>query len=181
MKKSFYMLFLIIAPLLAAGSFADGTRVADEDLIVGNWMTGKKTSVVKIYKGSGSDGEDSNKYYGKIVWLKEPYQKDDDGNLMKDANGGNIPRKDVENPEESLRDRNLKGLVILKHVEFIEIDGKVVEYGGDDATIYNARNGSDYGFEAEINTKKPDEMEGRGFIGVSMFGITETWVRMNKK
>ncbi|MBC8111629.1 MAG: DUF2147 domain-containing protein, partial [Verrucomicrobia bacterium] len=35
------------------------------DAIIGVWKTGSGKGMVKIYK-------DNDKYYGKLVWLKEP-------------------------------------------------------------------------------------------------------------
>ena len=167
MKKSLYILFFALMPLLAAGSLADGTRAGDEELILGNWKPSNGRSVVKVYRGAGGD-EDANKFYGKIVWLKET--KDADGN----------PRTDINNPEDDLKSKPLKGLVIIKDLEFVEVDGKVVTWGGD-GTIYDPNNGSEYSFEANIDKKNKNVMNGRGYIGVSLFGRTDTWSRLVKK
>lgn len=171
MKKYIYIFCFALLPLLAAGSFADSTKKSDGDLIVGFWVPEDGRSVIKIYKGTGENGEDVNKYYGKVVWLLEP--NDADGN----------PRKDIENPDESLRDRPLKGLRILQDLEFIEVDGKDVSW--DNGKIYKATSGEFYAFEAEINTRKPNEMDAKGsliaFGKPTFFGISQTWTRKVKK
>ena len=67
------------------------------------------------------------KYYGKIVWLKEP----------NDPNTGK-PKVDKNNPDASLRTVPLKGYRMLK-------DFKVLGNNQwDSGTIYDPENGSTY-------------------------------------
>lgn len=171
MKKIAYFLAVLFCIPLMSMSVKDGDTNkiadADADLILGNWRPSNGRSVIKMYKGVEENGEDPDKYYGKIVWLSET--KDEDGNI----------RKDVNNPDESLRDRTIKGLVIVKDMEMVEVEGKTVRWGG--GTIYDPNNGSEYSFEAELSKKKEDILNGRGFIGVSLFGRTDTWRRLVKK
>lgn len=167
MKKSVYVLLIAIMPLFAASSVNDGTLNEDQDLILGNWKPSNGRSVVSIYKGKAENGEDPSKYYGKIVWLKEP--NDEKGN----------PRTDINNSDDELRKRPIKGLVIIKDMEFEEVDGKMVTWEG--GTIYDPNNGSEYSFEAEIDKKNKNAMDGRGFIGLSLFGRTDTWTRLVRK
>ncbi|MFT5915945.1 MAG: hypothetical protein ACI81T_002448 [Bacteroidia bacterium] len=167
MKKSIYLILFAIIPLLAASTFKSSMRKGDEDLIVGRWKPSNGRSVVSIYKGKSENGEDTDKYYGKIIWLKQP--NDDKGKL----------RKDVNNSDDELKKKTVKGLVIIKKLEFEEIDGKTITWSG--GTIYDPNNGSEYSFEAEINKKNADTMSGRGFIGVALFGRTDTWTRLVRK
>lgn len=167
MKATIYVLFIALLPLLSTSTFEETQKVDDKDLILGNWKPSNGRSVVQIYKGKAANGEDPEKYYGKIVWLKEP----------NDENGK--PRTDVNNSDDELSKKPLKGLVILKDLEFEEVDGKVVTWDG--GTIYDPNNGSDYSFEAEINKKNKNVMDGRGYIGLSLFGRTDTWTRLVRK
>lgn len=167
MKKSVYVLLIAVMPLFAASSINESTSKGDEDLIIGNWKPSNGRSVVSIYKGKAENGEDPGKYYGKIVWLKEP--NDENGN----------PRTDVNNSDDELKKRPLKGLVIVKDMEFEEVDGKMVYWEG--GSIYDPNNGSKYSFEAEIDKKNKNVMDGRGFIGLSLFGRTDTWTRLVRK
>lgn len=167
MKKSRYALLLAIMSFFAVSSMNSGTLFNDKDLIIGNWKPSNGRSVVSIYKGNASSGEDPNKYYGKIVWLSEP--NDDKGQ----------PRTDVNNSDDELKKRPLKGMVIVKDMEFDEVDGKIVSW--EDGTIYDPNNGSEYSFQAEIDKKNQNVMEGRGYIGVSLFGRTDTWTRLVRK
>ncbi len=141
-------------------------EVPDEDLIIGKWQPSNGRSVIKIYKGF-QDGEDTDKYYGKIIWLKEPNDKE-----------GN-PRKDINNEDEASRDNPLKGLKMIKDLEFVEVDGKEVLW--DEGTIYDPNNGTEYSFKATINKKKENVLAGKGYIGVSLFGREDTWTRLVKK
>lgn len=167
MKKSVYILIIAVMPLLATSSINESTAKGDEDLIIGNWKPSNGRSVVSIYKGKAENGEDPSKYYGKIVWLKEP--NDENGN----------PRTDINNSDDELKKRPLKGLVIVKDMEFEEVDGKMVYWEG--GSIYDPNNGSEYSFEAEIDKKNINVMDGRGFIGLSLFGRTDTWTRLVRK
>ena len=167
MKTSLYVLLLAVLPFFGTDANLENQKVDDKDLIVGNWKPSNGRSVVSIYKGKAANGEDPNKYYGKIVWLKEP--NDENGN----------PRMDVNNSDDELKKKPLKGLVIMKDLEFEEVDGKVVTWDG--GTIYDPNNGSDYSFEAEINKKNKNVMDGRGYIGLSLFGRTDTWTRLVRK
>lgn len=167
MKRPVYILLFVALALFTLNPEVLGQRQKDKDLILGNWKPSNGRSVVQIYKGNSANGEDPNKYYGKIVWLSEP--NDENGN----------PRTDVNNDDKELRKKPLKGLVIMKDMEFEEVDGKVVYWEG--GTIYDPNNGSTYDFEAEIDKKNSNVMDGRGFIGVSLFGRTDTWTRLVKK
>ena len=104
-----------IIPILLATtillSFADVVR-AQADQIEGLWFNDKKDAKIRVYKDT--DG----KFYGKIVWLKEP-------------------KLDEKNPKSNLRNQPIIGLVILKGCEK---DGKTY----DDGTIYDPDNGKTY-------------------------------------
>ena len=114
------------------------------DACLGTWLTGSKKGHVQIYK----QGE---KYFGKLSWIK-------------DAN-----KKDVNNPDASLRSQPLIGLVILKNFEFT---GKAWEEG----SIYDPKNGKSY--SCNMKLKKADELEIRGFVGVSLLGRTTVWTKV---
>ena len=167
MKRPISLLLVLLTPLLLLSMVSFTQSQKDKDLILGNWKPSNGRSVVQIYKGNPDNGENPDKYYGKIVWLSEP--NDENGN----------PRTDINNDDKELRKKALKGLVIMKDMEFEEIDGRVVYWEG--GTIYDPNNGSTYDFEAEIDKKNPNTMDGRGFIGVSLFGRTDTWTRMVRK
>lgn len=150
MKKNvIYLLFCTILCLFAFQSFAQSANA-----VVGIWKNGEGTAMIQIY-------EKSNKFYGKIVWLKIP----NDGN--------NKPKTDVNNPNEKLQSRPIKGLENL--VGFVSKgDGK-----WEDGTIYDPKNGNDY--SCTLTLVDNNTLEVRGFVGISMFGRTDVWKRQVKK
>ncbi|TAF31789.1 MAG: DUF2147 domain-containing protein [Cytophagales bacterium] len=152
--------------LLMSGKMIDHKNVLNADLIIGNWQPSDGRSVVNIYKGTGKNGEKTDKYYGKIVWLLEP--NDPDGK----------PRTDKLNPEESKRSTPLKGLVIVRDLEFTGSGNELI---WEEGSIYDPKNGSDYSFEAKMTKKNTNLLDGRGYIGISLIGRTDTWRRLVKK
>jgi len=140
--KSLYIfvLFLLFTKVLYA-------QKADD--VVGQWYSEKNESLIEIYKTG-------NKFYGKIIWLKEPLR---DGK----------PKVDDKNPDEKLRNRPLIGLVILKDFVF---DGKD-EWS--DGQIYDPKSGKTYSCYMELENK--DKLKIRGYIGISLIGRTTYWTR----
>lgn len=134
--------------LLTAISFAGLAQ--NKDAIIGKWINSSGEAHVDITKR----GE---KYFGKIVWLKEP--KDEKGNV----------KTDVKNPEESLRSKPIMGLEILKN--FIYEDGKWT-----DGKIYDPKSGKTY--SCNMTLKGNDILNMRGYIGISLIGRSETWKRV---
>jgi uncharacterized protein (DUF2147 family) len=148
MKKLMWGLVLLVSiPLLAQANPGDE--------LIGIWKPSNGRSMLKIEK-IGS------KYYGRVVWLKEPV----------DENGD--PRTDVNNPDESLRSTPLKGYRVLKDFVYDEEEGIWT-----DGTIYDPQNGSTYNCKIELINETTIEV--RGYIGTAVFGRTDTWTKMVKK
>lgn len=124
------------------------------DEIVGIWEPSSGKARVKIDKIE-------DKYYGRIVWLREP--NDENGN----------PKKDKNNPDETLRVKPLLGYRMLR--EFTYSGDKVWENG----TIYDPESGSTY--SCTITMTDDNTLEVRGYIGVSLFGRTDVWKRLAMK
>jgi uncharacterized protein (DUF2147 family) len=123
------------------------------DNIVGFYLTydddtGAEKSQVQIFKAT------NGKYYGKIVWLKEPLK-----------NGK--PKVDDKNPEAKLQNRPIIGLEILKGFVF---DKDNQEW--NDGTIYNPSSGKTY--NCYINFESPTKLKIRGYIGASWMGLGKT-------
>ena len=120
------------------------------DGIVGIWLTGgKEPANIQIYKSG-------DKYFGKIIWLKAP-----------EENGK--PKLDKENPDKSKRNQQIIGLVILKDFKF----NRRNEW--EDGKIYDPENGKTY--SCNLTLKDRNILDVRGYIGLSLFGRTETWTR----
>jgi len=122
------------------------------DDITGIWLTGgKQPAKIQIYKS----GE---KFYGKIIWLKNPTE-----------NGKQ--RVDINNPDETKRSNPIIGLVMLNGFKF---DGDDEWKGGD---IYDPESGKTY--SSYLYLKDKNTLKVRGYVGISLFGRTETWTRTN--
>ena len=143
---------VVILMLFVLGGAAPVVAQVDSavaNAILGEWLTGEKTSKILIYK-------DGDEYLGKISWLKEPER---DGK----------PRVDEKNPEERLRTQPLMGLVILRGFTF---DGEDTWTGGK---IYDPKSGNDY--SAKMTLADPKTLNLRGYILIPLLGRTETWTR----
>jgi len=143
-RRLAFIALLTVAFVLATSRFSFA-----KDQIEGKWYNEEKTAKVEIYLAK------NGKYYGKIVWLKDP-----------EKNGK--PRTDEHNPKESERDKPLMGLLLLK--SFVK-DGNVYE----DGSIYDPKNGKTY--SCKITYKNANTLSIRGYIGISMIGRTTTWTR----
>jgi len=139
-----------IVPVLMLLVSVVGTHVvkAQSDKIEGVWLNEEKDAKIQIYKAR--DG----KFYGKIVWLKDPTE-----------NGK--PKTDKKNPKDQMKTQPLVELVILKG---FNMDGNTYE----DGTIYDPNNGKTYDCKM---TYKGKTLAIRGFIGLSLFGRTTIWER----
>jgi uncharacterized protein (DUF2147 family) len=123
------------------------------DKIVGFYVTyddetGAEKSQVQIFKDA------NGKYYGKIVWLKEPLK-----------NGK--PKIDDKNPDAKLQKRAIMGLEILKGFKY---DAANDEWNS--GSIYNPSSGKTY--DCYINFESPTKLKIRGFIGASWMGLGKT-------
>lgn len=152
MKKSYMKPILTIASMFLV--MITYSQAPSAETILGTFLNEDQDAHVQIYKENG-------KFYGKIVWLKEPNEP---------ATG--LPKLDDENEEESLRSRPVMGLVILK--DFI--------YDGDgeweDGTIYDPKNGKTYDCYMEFDDE--GVLKIRGYIGVSWIGRSTYWTRVSK-
>jgi uncharacterized protein (DUF2147 family) len=150
MKKYTALLFTLL--------FAFNLGYAQQaDDLVGVWEPSNGKARVKIDKVG-------DKYYGRIVWLKEP----------NDPATGN-PKVDKNNPDEALRTVPLRGYRMLK--DFVYKGEGVWEEG----TIYDPENGSTY--SCIIKMKDENTLDIRGYIGIKTLGRTDEWKRLkiNKK
>jgi len=146
--KVTFVLFVLFA-LVGGKTFAQKHKASD---IVGIWYNEEKTSKVQIY-------EEGNKFFAKIVWLKEP-----------NDNTTGKPRVDNLNPDVKLQKTPLLGLVILKGFVF---DGNDEWNGG---TIYDPKNGKTYSSKIHFGDS-PSLLKIRGFVGLSLLGRNTYWTK----
>lgn len=141
MKK--YILFILMLIPVALFSQAGA--------IIGKWETEGGDSHIEIYSKDG-------KYNGKIVWLKEPLNEE--GKVKVDKN----------NPDDSRRDRPIKGLELLFSFEY-EGDKK-----WEDGEIYDPESGKTYSYV--LTLEDDNTLDVRGYVGVSWLGRSTTWKRV---
>ncbi len=145
-NSAFILIILLLLP------FGSAISKDEKDAITGTWLTGKKDAKVKIYEQKG-------KYYGKIIWLKNPNYED------------GKEKVDKENPDENKRKRKILGLNILKDFVYDE------DNEWDDGEIYDPKSGNTYSCNIEL-VEDGKVLEVRGYIGISLFGRTEIWTRV---
>jgi uncharacterized protein (DUF2147 family) len=149
MKYLIFIFALITSPLLTLAQDAEADR------LLGVWEPSNGKARVKVEKIG-------NKYYGKIVWLKEPNDP-----------ATNLPKVDKNNPDESVRNVPLKGYRMLKDFTFAGKD----EWSN--GTIYDPENGSTY--KCIIKMTDSNTLDIRGYIGVEALGRTDVWKRLEMK
>jgi len=142
--------FLLVTAFYSTFLFAQ----TESDAILGVWETGNGKARVKIDKV----GE---KFYGKVVWLREPLNEE------------GKPKVDKNNPEENLRSVPLLGYKLIKDFSYKG------EKTWEDGNIYDPENGSTY--SCTIKMTDENTLDVRGFIGVSLFGRTDVWKRVQLK
>ncbi len=115
----------------------------------GFWLIENERSIIELYDCDSG-------LCGRIAWIIE---------------GG--MEYDTANPDESLRDRPLCGLDILwgfqrdSRDETTWRDGEI--YKADDGDIYSAR----------LRMIGERELDVRGFVGIALFGSSQSWTRVS--
>lgn len=135
---------MIIATLIIGSMVGWPAYGQNSNGVLGTWLSEKKTARIQVYR-------QKDKLYGKIVWVQD------------------ASTKDVNNPDEKLRNRPLIGLNLLSD---FEEDGENTWSGGK---IYDPESGKTYSCKM---TLKGNTLEIRGYVGLSMFGRTSVWTRI---
>ena len=150
----------LLGLLMVAGAIAGPISSGDE--ILGIWKTndkqGKLESSVEIYRMK-------DKYCAKIMSLTEPNWPAGD-----EQNMAGKPKNDRHNPNPDLRSRPIIGMQIMQ--DFYYNAGKNTWEGG---RIYDPGCGKTY--KCKFTQVSPNQLEVRGYIGISLLGRTEIWRR----
>jgi uncharacterized protein (DUF2147 family) len=147
--------FLLTSILIGTGFTILRPTDNEADKIQGTWLNQEGTSHIKIFRAV--NGSFAGKYYGKIVWLKEP-------------NENGKPKVDKKNPDAGKQQTPIMNLMILKDFTY-DADDK--EWSG--GTIYDPNNGKTYSCYMTLNGTK---LNVRGYVGVSLIGRTAVWTRV---
>ena len=99
---------------------------------------------------------------GTIVWLKEP------------LNDQGTPKLDVNNTDESLKTRPIRGLKLLNG--FLPDEDEAKHWV--DGEIYNPEDGKTY--SCTMTLQKDGSLEVRGYVGLPIFGKTQIWTPAKK-
>ena len=136
------LLFLVISVFTFSQTNAD---------LVGQWYNAEDNIVVTLF-------EDRQMVSGKVTWMK--YPNDENGN----------PKTDLLNPDESLRNRESVGMIMMS--SFAHIAGNV----WDNGELYDPKKGKTY--TGIITLKDKNTLNLRGYIGLSFIGrYSSTWTR----
>ncbi|MBO7268538.1 MAG: DUF2147 domain-containing protein [Bacteroidales bacterium] len=150
MKK---LLFSIIAALFIAVPAVAQNLNSNPDSIVGEYSTDRGGSKSKVRVTKNADGT----YTAQVFWVENPL----------DVNGNK--RKDVKNPDKSLRNVDIDQVVLVNGLKY---NAKDKTWGG--TKIYDPSKGIKVNVTAEFET--PEKLKLRGTIlGV---GVTLYWVRI---
>ena len=140
MKRIILCAFALIMPFAA-------TLAQD---VIDKWKLEDGTAVVEVYKSGDS-------FNGKIVWLQNPTEAD------------GTPVKDDNNPDKSLRSRQIMGLNMLSG---LKKTGN--EYSG--GKIYDPGNGKTYNCSMKV---EGDVLKVRGSLDKKgLIGRTMDWFRV---
>ena len=124
---------------------------AAEDDIVGLWLSGDGDGWIEIRR-------QGDEVVGVIAG--SPNNKP-----------GDPPRLDDKNPDPALRDRELDGLIFMTGFR----------YAGDDrwagGMIYDPNSGNTY--KGSMRLVDRNTLKLRGYIGISLFGRSDTWTRVD--
>ena len=149
----------LLASVLAVTSFfgaaSVSTKSGEGEAIVGKWLNQEGTSHIQIFKAT--NGSFAGKFYGKLVWLKEP---------MKNGKS----KVDDLNPDPKKQAVPLLGLQILKDFVY---DAQDKEW--EDGTIYDPKNGKTYSCNMTLSG---NNLNVRGYVGISLLGRTGVWTRV---
>ena len=113
--------------------------------VIGKWKLEDGSAIVEVY-------QEGNVFNGKIVWLKNPTEAD------------GTPAVDSNNPDKSLRKRQILGLNMLHG---LKKDGE--KYAG--GKIYDPSNGKTYNCSMQVSgdvLKVRGSLDARGLLGRTM-------------
>lgn len=145
------MKFILSILLVVMSNFV--VKAQNADAIVGTWKNGEGTGHIEIYKTT------SGHYAGKIIWLKEPIDEET-----------GKPKLDKRNPDKAKRNTPTLGLINMRGFKH---DGGNV---WSDGHIYDPKKGKEYSCKITMNDN--NNLDVRGYIGISLIGRTDTWTRL---
>ena len=136
--------------ILSIACMVSALAAASAQDVIGKWKLEDGSAIVEVY-------QEGNVYNGKIVWLKNPTEAD------------GTPAVDDQNPDKSLRTRQVLGLNMLHG---LKKDGG--KYAG--GKIYDPGNGKTYNCSMKV---EGDILRVRGSLDAKgLLGRTMDWFRV---
>jgi uncharacterized protein (DUF2147 family) len=143
---------MAIGVLLAVcASFSADVVMADEPSAVGFWVTPDHGAVVQVSQCGGA-------LCGMIVGVRTDHKP------------GEMPR-DTHNPDPAKRDRPTCGMMMMGSL--VPAKGGAVKWDG--GWVYDPESGNTY--KGAMQLEGADTLNLRGYLGISLFGRTQTWTR----
>lgn len=132
---------------MALLTFSKVSYAQKSDDLIGVWVTEDKDAWVEFFKKNGV-------YYGKTVWHDEKKHMG--------------VQTDIMNPDKTLNNRPIIGLVVIKNLIF-----KNDKW--DDGECYDPETGNYY--KGYVRMIDKNNIKLRGYIGIPLFGRSEIWTR----
>lgn len=145
------ILFLI--GFFAVDLHSESTTHPPESEITGVWVTADGNGHIEITI-------EDDKLNGVIIWAEDMYE--DDGETL---------ARDTNNPDPELRGQPIKGLNIIRGFSYSDGEWR----GG---RVYDPENGREY--RGRIRLEENVTLRLRGYVGISAFGRTERWTRLEE-
>ena len=143
MHRIIFTIFIMCLSLVA------NAQTGNADKILGEWLSEEKDRRIEIYK-TGSE------YFGRLLWSSELFEAD-----------GKTSRKDIQNKDESLRDRDLLHANLLLNFAY---DAGI----WDDGKMYDPQSGKTYSCIIRL---RDELLEIRSYIGFPLLGKSTYWKR----
>ncbi len=145
------MKLVSMATAILALTLAHGAGAAEDASAAGFWITGDNGAVVEIAPCGDA-------LCGHIAGLRLDHKP------------GDAP-VDSKNPDPAKRNTPMCGLPLMGDLK--PVKSSATKWDG--GWVYDPESGSKY--TAEMHLDGPDTLKLRGFVGISLFGRTETWKR----
>ncbi len=130
-----------------------GALAADKpaDAVLGKWWFPEKNGQFEVTKDKGI-------YTGRVIEYDDP------------------EALDKNNPDPKLAKRKFIGVEMLSNFKYDSAENQWL--GG---TIYDGDSGKTYKCSLWFEPGKPNELCARGYVGISLFGRTETFERVKEE
>jgi uncharacterized protein (DUF2147 family) len=139
---------LLVVALLVMSGLPAMAAEKPGDAVLGKWWFPKKNGRFEIKKANGI-------YTGRVIAYDDP------------------EALDKHNPDPELAKRKFIGIEMLSNFQYDSAKNQWSE-----GTIYDGNSGKTYSCTLWFEDGKPNELRGRGYVGISLLGRTEVFQRV---